>query len=409
MPAYKDPTTGEIRWRYRFQWQGKRYGGSTPIGNNTKKFAEQMEKEHLAKLQARQYTGVMPTLAEFAPRFLEYQLGHTKQLTHELHETIVTKHIVPHLGRLKLDEVRRAELDLLKTLWTCAPRTCNTRLGVAMRMLSLAVEWEILEVAPKTKLLKIAQDTPRFLTEDEASALVAAAKPQWRSMVMIGLRTGLRIGELRGLRWGDVQFDRALIHVRRTDPGRAEMDPNAPKGNRPRIVPLTPDAIASLREWFAGAKFNRPEHWVWPGVENWHKQTGRYRTRSEGNCATAMGSIAKKARCAVDTIDDQVTWHTLRHTYASWLVMRGVPLTAVQELLGHALIKQTMRYAHLAPGFAQHAAVAALDIPLVSRPALAQAKPAPPAASRKRLAPGPGRQPGTNRRSPTPRKRRRDP
>ena len=186
----------------------------------------------------------------------------------------------------------------------------------------------------------------------------------WYTMVLIGLRTGLRIGELRGLQWGDVDWDRALINVRRTDPGRPDMDPNSPKGNRPRLVPLTPDARAALAPWFAQAARKKSQHWVFPGSPSWRGRA-RYTTRSESNCATAMGRIAKAAG-----LDDEVTWHTLRHTYASWLVMRGVALSAIAELLGHASVRQTERYAHLAQGFAQHAAVATLDIPLV-QPALA--------------------------------------
>lgn len=407
MPAYKQGK----RWRYRFTLDGRRYGGSTPIANNTMKAAETLERAKADQVMARRYSGVMPTVKEFAPRFLEYQEQHTKQLTFDLHTTIVNLHIVPHLGKLRLDGVRRAELDSLKAAWSCAPRTANTRLGVAMRMLAIAAEWEIIEVAPKTKLLKIAADHPRFLTEQEAAALIAAAKPNWRSMVMVALRTGLRIGELRGLQWGDVDLTGRLLRVRRTDPGRPDMDPNAPKGNRPRVVPLTPDTLACLRELYEAtpAEHRKAKSWVWIGAASWHGQHDRYRTRSEGNCAMAMGTIAARAK-----LDEEVTWHTLRHTYASWLVMRAVPLSAVQELLGHASIRQTERYAHLAPGFAQHAAVAAaLDFPLVSvaaiLPELPAATPALPAGDSKRSRRRARNQHATNGRSPSPRKPRRDP
>ncbi len=363
MPTYKGKKDG--RWRYRFSRGGKRYGGSTRKGANLEKAAAALEKKHIEKLEKNIFTGDMPTVTQFSVRFLAFQKANTKQLTYDLHERIVELHIVPHIGKKSLDQVGRAGLDYLKTVWAAAPRTINTRLGVVMRMLKLAEEWEILASAPVTKLLKIPQDTPRFLNQEEALALLLAAPPQWKSMVMIGLRTGLRIGELRGLQWGDVDFARSLLHVRRTDPGRPDMDPNSPKGNRPRVVPLTPDALTCLRETLAESVWRKPAHFVWTGAASWHGQHDRYRTRSEGNCASAMGKIAAKAG-----LDEEVTWHTLRHTFASWLVMRGVPIPAVQELLGHALIKQTMRYAHLTPGFAQHAAVAGLDFSLAPPPAL---------------------------------------
>lgn len=365
MPAYEKAG----RWRFRFAFQGKRYSGSAPKGANTKKAALALERQLLDKLMARRFTGVMPTVKDFIRRFLEHQKAHTKPLTHELHERICTLHIEPHVGKLRLDQLRRAEIEGLKMTWLgaeAAPRTVNTRLGVAVRMLSYAAnDLEILDAVPKVKLMKVPLDHPRFLAEAEAAALLEAAQRHrggaldWSVMILVGLRTGLRIGELRGLQWGDVDWDRALLHIRRTDPGRADLDPNAPKGNRPRILPLTPDALAALVGLFRDAKRRKAEHWVFPGSGSWHGRE-RYTTRAEGGCASAMGRIAKAAG-----LDEEVTWHTLRHTYASWLVMRGVSLSVVQELLGHASIRQTERYAHLAPGHAQHAAVAALDLPLV--------------------------------------------
>lgn len=384
MPAYEH----KGRWRFRFAFQGNRYSGSAPKGANTKKTALALERQLLDKLVARRFTGVMPLIKDFIRRFLEHQKAHTKPLTYELHERICTLHIEPHVGRLRLDQLRRAELEGLKMTWLAAgtaPRTVNTRLGVAVRMLSYAAnELEILDSVPKVKLLKIPKDHPRFLSEDEAAALLEASKEHQRSdaldwyvMMIVGLRTGLRIGELRGLQWGDIDWERGLVHVRRTDPGRPDLDPNAPKGNRPRIVPLTPDATSALLEWYRGAKRRKPQHWVFPGAESWRGKE-RYTTRSEGNCGTAMGRIAKAAG-----LDDSVTFHTLRHTYASWLVMRGVALSAVQELLGHASIRQTERYAHLAPGYAQHAAVATLDIPLVQPKQLATEPPMLPSPPKK--------------------------
>lgn len=351
------------RWRYRFSRGGKRYSGSTLTGCNTQKAAAGLERKHIENLEARIFTGETPTVEAFATRFLEFQRANTKQLTFNLHETIVTLHVVPIIGRKLISEVGRAELDAFKTIWKCAPRTTNTRLGVVMRMLSLAAEWEIIRVAPMCKLLKIADDVPRFLTEPEAIALIAAAPEKWRSMLIVALRTGLRIGELRGLQWGDIDFERARLCVRRTDPGVADMDSDSPKGNRIRVVPLAADALATLRTVFELSPFQKPTHWVWTGDERWRGERNRYRTRSEGNCAFAIDRIAIKAGLNSEGVqaDTDVTWHTLRHTFASWLVMAGVPLTAIQELLGHQNIKQTMRYAHLAQGFAQNAAIAAIS------------------------------------------------
>ncbi len=342
-----------------------------------KKVAERLEREHLENLLARRYVGVMPTVAEFVERFLDYQRAHVKKLTVELNETQLRVHVVPHIGKMKLDAVGRLELDDLVMRWSkvAANTTINTRIGTVARMFALAVEWEILSVAPKATPVKVAPVTPRFLSETEAADLLAASRfvrvdaNDWHSMILIGLRTGLRIGELRGLQWGDVTLrqvkddkgelaDVGSVHVMRTDPGDGS-PPTSPKSNATRVVPLTPDAVRCLRARLEldrqglGKRWH-PGRWVWPSPAD------RQRTISSVSCQASMERYTARAGLT------DVSWHTLRHTFASWLVMRGVPLRAVQELLGHHDMKMTMRYAHLSPGFAHHAAVASLDFPLVS-------------------------------------------
>jgi len=230
-------------------------------------------------------------------------------------------------------------------------------------MFALAVEWRTIAAMPPFKFVKVPQDTPRFLTEDEAFRLLAAAEPQWRSMILIALRTGLRIGELRGLQWGDVDFRSRSIQVRRTDPGRPDLPPNAPKGKRERNVPLSPDAFATLEALKGDAK---PRDWVWPALLYRGKRRSEQglRSRSTSGCFAGIRYAVEHAKLD-ETADDAIAWHTLRHTFASWLVMRGTSLRRVQDLLGHQSIKMTERYSHLAPNLTHHADVARLDFALV--------------------------------------------
>lgn len=398
MPSYKSKKDG--RWRYRFAFRNKRYSGSTAKAYNTQRAADMLERRHLELLEARRFTGKMPTVAEFSVQFLAFQETNTKQLTYTLHETIVRVHVIPHVGKEPLEQLDTAKVVQLMLTWRekAAPRTVNTRTGVVLRMLALGVEWGILARVPKVKLLKIEEDHPRFLSDAEGAELAEAAGKQrkpaghrWRTMVIVALRTGLRIGELRGLKWADVELDNGLLRVRRTDPGIPDLDPNAPKGNRPRTVPLTDDAIAALRAWRELVPA-RPSDYVFPGDTVWRDERAD-RGMSETGCQRAIRAAVTKAGIANGS---EVSWHTLRHTFASQLVMRGVPLRAVQELLGHASIRQTERYAHLAQGFTNRALVAALDIPM----AAPDASPA--------LPPGPDPAPQTRRRSTKrPRKRRR--
>lgn len=381
MPAYRSKKDG--RWRYRFFRAGKRYSGSTPKGANTKVIAQQLERDHIERVIGQRWEGVMPSVAEFAPRFLEFQRARVKPLTYEHQEANFRVHIVPRIGKLKIDRVGSSDLAQLITAWSAeaAPRTINVRMRHLLRMFAVALEWGIVQRAPKVALLKIPKKAPRFLSEAEAPLLLEAAAnaqhgAEWHSMIFTGLRTGLRIGELRGLQIPDLDLELRVIprlgggadtsygsvRVQRTDPGRRNIRHTSPKGGRSRTVPLTPDARECLVAWLErerarlGDRFD-PNGWVWPG-------TKPGRTRSVSNCRDAITRYANKAGLK------KVGWHTLRHTFASWLVMRGAPLRAVQELLGHASIQMTEIYAHLSPGFVNHAMVSMLDAPL--------APPAPP-------------------------------
>lgn len=363
MPSYKDKAG---RWRYRFAYNGVRYSGSAPKGSNTKKTADLLERKHLEKIMANRFTGEMPTVTAFVDRFLAFQEARVKPLTYELNERQLKLHVMPHIGKLKLDAVGPLELDAMITAWkhSAEPRTINARLDTLMRMFGVAVEWRMLQAVPAVSKLKVPDDAPRFLSETEATELVYAAKygrnnaNDWHSMVVVGLRTGLRIGELRGLQWGDIDFKKQLVHVQRTDPGRPNMEAGSTKGGKSRVVPLTPDAVDVLRARLDAERKRLGAKWT-PGTYVWTLLSNHTRAVSTGACSAAMTRLTKKAKLV------DVGWHTLRHTFASWLVMRSVPIRAVQELLGHYDLKQTQRYAHLAPGFAHTAAVASLDVPLV--------------------------------------------
>jgi len=363
VPAYKGKAG---RWRYRFSFGGKRYGGSTPKGANTKKTAEHLEREHIDKIKERRYAGEMPTLTQFAAQFLDYQKAHTGALTQKVQERALRKHTLPRFGSMKLDDFGAVHVDELVTAWRkgAAPRTCNQRLDTLGRMLAVAVEWELITKAPRIRKVRVPEDTPRFLTFDEAGKLLDSAPPDWRPMILIALRTGLRIGELRGLQWGDVDVRRRVIQVRRTNPGRNNLKSTSPKGKRERTIPLTEEAIEALEALRSAAVDTGSTDYIWPGKRS-RSRMDPARPRSENACLKWIHAIANKAGIQGKG-DDAIAWHTLRHTYASWLVLRGVSLRVVQDLLGHASIRQTERYSHLAPNVTHHNAVAALDFAIVT-------------------------------------------
>ena len=151
-------------------------------------------------------------------------------------------------------------------------------------------------------------------------------------MIIVGLTTGLRQGELLALRWEDVDLVSGRLLVRRAVT-RGVI--GTPKSGKSREIPLG-------RRGARGAQAHRHLR----GELVFCDDGGRMLTQGRVQVA-ARGARARRPGLR------RIGWHVLRHTFASHLVMRGAPLKAVQELLGHATIEMTMRYAHLSPDVPQ--------------------------------------------------------
>lgn len=220
-----------------------------------------------------------------------------------------------------------------------SPKTINNHLTVLRKALSLAVEDELIEVMPRIKWMKARKPKFDYLDFEEADRLVEAADGQWRTMIILALRTGVRQSEILGLRWDDVDLKRGQIQVNQGN-WRGHID--TPKGGRSRTIPLSPQARDALKE-----------HRHLKGECVFCQEDGSPLT--DGQCKWPLWSACRNAGLR------RIGWHVLRHTFASHLVMRGVSLKAVQELLGHTTIEMTMRYAHLSPDVGREA-VARLDV-----------------------------------------------
>lgn len=170
---------------------------------------------------------------------------------------------------------------------------------------------------------------------------------QLGALIVTAAFTGLRLGELRALRWGDVEIDKRLVHVRRSyTHGKF----GRPKSQRVRSVPLVDQAIAALdpltrREHFVGVQdlvfvSERGE----PVDDAWLRD-GFYRGLSQAG----LGGLREK--------DDPMVFHDLRHTFGT-LAVQVFPLSDVKAYMGHADISTTMLYVHHVP---QHDAASKLS------------------------------------------------
>ena len=343
-------------WWVDFRHEGQRIRKRSP--ENSRAGAAHYEavlRQRLARgEQLTQHQPAPPPRFEaFSRRWYDtYVTTNNKPSEQQSKRLILQNHLVPFFGQLRLDTITALKIEEFKAIKISdrlAPKSVNNFLAVLGKCLRCAEEWSEIERVPRIKRLRVPPQTFDFLTVEEANQLIRAAPDaRWRAMITVGLRTGLRLGELLALDWTDVNLDTGILTVRRSAFGKQMV---APKSNRIRHVPLAPEAQRALQAtWqLSGLVFS-------PGRLSpmWRETAHRLIVRT---CKTA--GIR------------QIGWHVLRHTFASHLVTAGVSMKAVQELLGHSDIRMTMRYAHLAPSVL-HDAVRLLEPAVVSAPILGQ-------------------------------------
>jgi integrase len=235
--------------------------------------------------------------------------------------------------------------------------TLNRDIVTLKAAISRAVEWGFLSVHPLSlvKPLKVDNNQKvRYLQPHEEERLLSAlderedkirqerrSANQWRldrglpqlpdltyspfvdylkPMVQLTLNTGMRRGEVFHLHWKNIHFDMAFLTIE---------GENAKSGST-RHIPLNDEALSVLRAW---REFSDSSNLVFPGKEG----------KPLDNIYTSWQNLLLSASIT------NFRWHDMRHHFASKLVMVGVDLNTVRELLGHADLKMTLRYAHLAP------------------------------------------------------------
>ena len=199
-----------------------------------------------------------------------------------------------------------------------APGTIEKEVTVLKHALRLAVEWELLpnNVARDAKLPRISEGRTRYLTPLELKATLDAASDRMKPPIALAAFTGMRRGELLTLQWQDVDLHNRRLYLRETKNGSL------------RVLPLNEVAAQVLSDLTRGAADERVFNDVNP-----HRLTVYIR------------------RLFAKLDISNASFHSLRHTAASWLVMGGVDLYAVGRILGHKTPRMTQRYAHLSPEY----------------------------------------------------------
>jgi integrase len=208
--------------------------------------------------------------------------------------------------------------------------TINFEVDTLRMIFNLAIKWNYLKENPTRNVKRLKVDDskqPRFLTSEECRRLLEASPPELYPIYFMFLNTGLRKAELENLQWGDIDLKRRRIQVHRKENWK-------PKTGE-REIPMNDDLYRHLQDLRDQSKDTSNADYVFSVIHSGH---------SHNWLRLELIKIAKKAG-----IEGITKVHTLRHTFASQLVMNGVDLPTVKKLMGHTDIETTMIYAHLAP------------------------------------------------------------
>jgi integrase len=226
-----------------------------------------------------------------------------------------------------------------------SPKTLANHLTLLITMMNYAASFRepwILKVPrfKKPKIAALGRNYSYLRTREEIDRFLRAAKEEGDAIHMLyaaAITTGLRAGELAGLEWQDVNFDTRLIMVQRSFAGPT-------KSGHARPVPILDGLLSTLREW-------RMRH---PGRLVFTNRDGRMLDKSARAFQEVLHRVLDRAAFPSETkpngrVRRYVTFHGLRHTFASHWMMNGGDVFKLQQILGHQSMTMTLRYAHLAP------------------------------------------------------------
>jgi integrase len=274
-----------------------------------------------------------PTFSEFAKEWTDtYVKANNKPSEQATKESFLRVHLKPFFGAQRLMDITVRDIERYKALKVAdklSPKTVNLHLTTLRKLFQCAVDWGIVENNPVARVAKLKdrKDKWSFLNFEEADKFMAAVPRHWKPLFLCALRTGMRQGEILGLRWQDVDFSRRMLRVENSL-YKDKLLPTKSYGRRDiRMSTDLLEALLPLR--------NNGSDYVFPAQDGGplHRKT------LNRPLASANKGLATKS----------IRFHDLRHTAASHMVMAGVPIKIVQEILGHSSLQMVLRYAHVTP------------------------------------------------------------
>ncbi len=334
-------------------------------GKTRKEVQEKLKVALREQQQGTLVTAPRQTLAQFLTDWLENsQRQSVRPRTYERYEELVRLHIAPALGRYELQKLSAQHLQAFyakKAEEGLSATTINHFHNVLHKALDTAVKWNLvarnvcdLVSPPRRKRYEV-----HPLTLEQVHKLLAVVEGhEMEALFRLALATGLRRGELMGLKWQDINLDAGTLQVRRIlsrvpskmpGKGYVEAEPKTQKSRRSVVIaPFALEALKQHRERQREAEIKAGPLWQ----------------DHDFVFCTSIGTHLNPTRDMLDQLKvllkkaglPDIRFHDLRHSAATLLLSVGVHPKVVQEILGHSQISITMDvYSHVLPGMQQEA------------------------------------------------------
>ncbi len=277
-----------------------------------------LAKDALAKRKAQMAEGKFfpdkdqPRLSFFKACELYYKNHSLPHKRSARYDVGVIRHFKEFFADRQIAQINSFDVEnyLAKRKQLVRPATVNRELNVLKSLFSKMIKWDQLKgpnPVQQVEFLRVDNRRLRFLEKGEITTLLRLCDRKIAPILVMAICTGMRRGEIVDLKWADIDFNNRMIHVLNT------------KSGKPRQIPINNNLLMILRGL----------------ARNGERVFDSQNLRKLFESAVRLAGL------------NDVTFHTLRHTFASQLAMSGIDLRTIQELMGHQSFEMVLRYAHL--------------------------------------------------------------
>ena len=270
------------------------------------------------------------SLSDFIQRYKDYLAANfSKKYLATI--SIHLRRFAENIGDKPLSDIRMNDVELFLTGIAGESKVKSKKYYVSLNSLfNKAVQWDYIPINPVSKIIppKIPKNNPLFIDETELQQIIEKESNQdLKNIYLVLFHTGMRLGELINLKWNQVSFNDKIIRLTNSEDFTT-------KGKRERTIPINDNLVKVFTERYPKViNINQLNY-----VFNKHgiKYSGDYISKS-----------FKKIVIGCENINHEIHMHSLRHSFATHLVKKGVSLYIIKELLGHQDYKTTLIYSHL--------------------------------------------------------------